>query len=364
MRILAIDIGTGTQDVLLFDSEAVLENCVQMVLPSPTQIVAQQVERATKTRRDLLLTGVTMGGGPCGWAVERHLAAGCRVFATPEAARTFDDDLEQVRSLGVILVDERESQRLGDVERIEMRDLDVETITSALTCFGVSPRLDGIAVALLDHGAAPPGVSDRAFRFKILREATEKTRSMFAFAHLRQNVPAVLTRMQAVASSAPTDVPLLLMDTGPAAVLGALQDRAVAKHDDVVLVNVGNMHTLGFHLHAEKIVGFFEHHTGQLSRSKLDLYLEELAKGTLTNERVFDDHGHGCLIFDKTRGSRAVPAVAVTGPQSGMLRPSRLRPYFAVPHGIMMLAGCFGLLRAFAEAVPEWREAILDRLSA
>mgnify|MGYP000315042750 CR=1 FL=1 len=29
MRILAVDVGTGTQDILLFDSEAELENCVQ-----------------------------------------------------------------------------------------------------------------------------------------------------------------------------------------------------------------------------------------------------------------------------------------------------------------------------------------------
>src|SRR3990172_5376285 len=102
MRILAIDIGTGTQDVLLFDSEAVLENCVQMVLPSPTQIVAKRVEAATAARRDVLLGGVTMGGGPNSWAVERHLSAGLRVFATPDAARTFNDDLEEVREMGVI----------------------------------------------------------------------------------------------------------------------------------------------------------------------------------------------------------------------------------------------------------------------
>jgi hypothetical protein len=35
-----------------------------------------------------------------------------------------------------------------------------------------------------------------------------------------------------------------------------------------------------------------------------------------------------------------------------------LPTYFAVPHGDQMLAGCFGLLRACAEVVPEWREPI------
>lgn len=36
MRILALDIGTSAQDILLFDSSQNLENCVKMVMPSPT----------------------------------------------------------------------------------------------------------------------------------------------------------------------------------------------------------------------------------------------------------------------------------------------------------------------------------------
>ena len=52
------------------------------------------------------------------------------------------------------------------------------------------------------------------------------------------------------------------------------------------------------------------------------------------------------------------PLVAVTGPQRGKLRHSGLRPYFAVPHGDMMISGCFGLVRAFAEKYPQHREEI------
>jgi hypothetical protein len=50
--------------------------------------------------------------------------------------------------------------------------------------------------------------------------------------------------------------------------------------------------------------------------------------------------------------------VAVTGPRRGMMVPSRLRPYFAVPYGDMMIAGCFGLLAAAADVLPEVGEAI------
>src|SRR5262245_21492156 len=101
MRILAIDMGTGTQDILVFDTSGPVENNVKMVMPSATEIAARRIRRATRERRPVLLTGVTMGGGPCHWALNEHLQAGVPAFATEEAARTFDDDLAVVRGMGV-----------------------------------------------------------------------------------------------------------------------------------------------------------------------------------------------------------------------------------------------------------------------
>lgn len=40
-----------------------------------------------------------------------------------------------------------------------------------------------------------------------------------------------------------------------------------------------------------------------------------------------------------------------------------LIPYFAVPFGDMMIAGCFGLLGATAEIMPELAETITGSLS-
>src|SRR3990170_4449176 len=116
MRILAIDMGTGTQDILLFDSEGPVENCLKMVMPSATEIAARRIRRATASRRPVLLTGVTMGGGPCHWALDDHLKAGLAAYATPEAGRTFDDDLSVVEKMGVRVVGEDEADRLRDVE--------------------------------------------------------------------------------------------------------------------------------------------------------------------------------------------------------------------------------------------------------
>src|SRR5712691_7815629 len=104
MRILAVDVGTGTQDILLFDSTQSVENALQLIMPSPTQIAAGRIRRATDQRRPVSLTGVIAGGGPCHWALEDHLRAGLPAYATPEAAATFDDDLDNVRAMGVALV--------------------------------------------------------------------------------------------------------------------------------------------------------------------------------------------------------------------------------------------------------------------
>ena len=86
MRILAVDVGTGTQDILLFDSSGPIENCAKMVVPSPTAIAAGRIRAATQAGRAVVLTGGNAGGGPCHWALNDHIAAGYPAYATPSAA--------------------------------------------------------------------------------------------------------------------------------------------------------------------------------------------------------------------------------------------------------------------------------------
>ena len=41
MKLLAVDIGVGTEDILLYDdAQSRLENCVKRVLPALTQVYA------------------------------------------------------------------------------------------------------------------------------------------------------------------------------------------------------------------------------------------------------------------------------------------------------------------------------------
>ncbi|MFN2190428.1 MAG: pyruvate formate lyase-activating protein, partial [Candidatus Promineifilaceae bacterium] len=75
MRVLCVDIGTGTQDIFLYDSQIDIENGFKLVVPSPTMIVRKQFQQAARESRSVLLTGVTMGGGPSHWAAEDHLRA-------------------------------------------------------------------------------------------------------------------------------------------------------------------------------------------------------------------------------------------------------------------------------------------------
>jgi uncharacterized protein (DUF1786 family) len=359
-RVLAVDVGTGTQDILLFESDRAIENCFQMVMPSPTVIVAERIHRATAEGRPVLLTGRTMGGGPCGWAARDHAQAGFACYATPDAARTLDDDLTMVEREGLIVVDDAEAIQIREREgarlvEIAMRDFDGAAIYTALTAFGVDPSVDAVAVAAFDHGAAPPGVSDRRFRFDAITERVRERPDALAFAYRAEDLPADLTRLAAVASDAAlygdSNIPVFVMDTGAAALAGALEDPMVRSHEECLVANIGNFHTLAFHLRHRQILALFEHHTGLLDRAKLEGYLRELATGTLTNERIFDDSGHGALTLAShipVSVTGEMPFLAVTGPRRELLRGSALAPYEATPHGDMMLAGCFGLLRAVA----------------
>jgi len=350
MRILAVDVGTGTQDILLFDSDKEAENCFKMVLPSPTVLVADQIREATRRGEAVLLIGALMGGGPSQWAASDHLRAGYKVYATPSAALSFNDELAEVEKTGTVIVGEDEAARLK-ARRVVTGDFHYEQIARAFDVFGVKLEVDALAVAVFDHGHAPPGISDRRFRFDYLAQQIQQQGRLSAFAFLKQDIPPHLTRMRAVAESIETDVPLLLMDTAPAAILGALEDPQAREPESSLIVNVGNFHTLAFHMGDGEIKGLFEHHTGELTREELEAYLDKLARGVITNDEVFADMGHGALVFDP---SAAPPTyLTVIGPRRNLLRGSSLQPYFAVPHGDMMMAGCWGLVRAFGEQAPE-----------
>lgn len=368
MKVLTVDVGTGTQDILLYDSEKTVENAFQLIMPSPTTIVANKIHRATAQKLGLVIDGVLMGGGPCTWAGRDHLEAGLPVFATPDAARTFDDDLIRVQEMGIQLVSEDEAQSLlrqhpSDFKAITFGDFDFQAIASSFGQFGLTLEPDVLALAVFDHGAAPPEISDRLFRFEFISDRLSLRSTLDSFAFNADQIPPRLTRFAAVAHSAETQlpgVPLTLMDTGPAAALGALQDDRIQEiaEKPLLLLNIGNFHTLAFLMENGEIIGTFEHHTGELKPQQLVGYLNKLIEGSLTNAEIFNSQGHGALIRQEAVSSPEL--LVITGPRRKFLGQERVRvgekslPYiFAVPHGDMMLAGNFGLLQALTQLRPE-----------
>jgi len=370
MKFLAVDVGTGTQDIYLYQSGLAIENGFKLVVPSPTMLVFRRIKEATKNGEDLVLKGLTMGGGPSHWAARDHIEAGYKLYATPDAARTFDDDLEALKASGIEIISDDEEKALPSaVLRITLKDFDFQAISRALGEFDVSlTDLDGAAVAVFDHGAAPPDYSDRQFRFDYLAERLDVSKGPALLSNLafqRGEIPEKMTRLQAVEDSAQDlDAPLLVMDTAPAAVLGATLDPFVGERERIMVANVGNFHTLAFQLNDNQVEGVFEHHTGLIDRQKMDRILKDFASGTLTHQEIFADHGHGSLIYAERPFELGQGAfdVVITGPRRNLMRETDLRTYFAAPFGDMMLTGCFGLLAAAADKLPLIGEEIRGTL--
>ncbi len=339
-RILAIDVGAGTQDILIWEADQPMENSVKLVLPSWTTVLARRVKEATREGRPVFLTGNLMGGGPIVSAMKRHLRAGYAVYVTPRAALTVRDSLDQVRERGYAILAEGERPPADpDLLTLRTRDVDLDVLARGLDPLDVEiPQT--VAVAVQDHGECLEG-SNRRLRFELWQDFVDGGGRMIDLVY--QEPPACYTRMLAVQRDAPGAI---LMDTGSAALWGILEDDRAAAHRDegFILVNVGNQHALAVLLRGERILGLFEHHTVLMDGKKLQRLVEKLRSGTLTNEEVYADHGHGAYVHGDYAPEGGFSSVVVTGPQRHMAE--ELNYDFAAPYGDMMLTGCFGLVAA------------------
>ncbi len=351
MKVLCIDVGMGTQDILLFDSEKRPENCIQLVIPSRAALASRTMQTAIIEDRDILFTGPAMGSFSLGTEFESYVKRRS-VYATETAAVTFDDDPEAVTATGIKVVAEDEALRLrrSGMLHFEMGDVDLAGITGAIEGFGERADWNGIAVAVQDHGAAPGSMSDREFRFRNYRRLLENGAGLPDFCYRTGEIPGYLTRMKAVAESLAGVHNLLLMDTGIAAVLGSLEDERVAQSWRKLLVNVGNGHTLAVLMDGYEIIALYEHHTSILRRrnegdpGSLHDYIGGLLDEGLTHDDVFSDGGHGLYVREGAT-HEAIEIRSVIGPNRFLLGGEGF--YHPSPHGNMMLAGSYGLLRGY-----------------
>jgi len=68
------------------------------------------------------------------------------------------------------------------IVHVAFGDFDYRVVRDAFAVFGVELAPDALALAVFDHGAAPPGVSDRQFRMDYLADRLLQDRRLSALA--------------------------------------------------------------------------------------------------------------------------------------------------------------------------------------
>mgnify|MGYP001114175122 CR=1 FL=1 len=335
MKILAIDIGAGTQDVLLFDSRKKIENCVSLVLPTPSKYFA---ERLKGIKGNVYIHGDTIGGGSLTRAILHHLQKGYHVVMEKSAAYSIRNDLDEVRSMGIKVGEKPKSDHF---QELEINEVELPLLKSFLSSFGEDLDVDVIAIAVQDHGVSPKGVSDRAFRFKNMERMLRKDNRPEAFHFSEDSIPTHCLRMKSAVKAVrrSSSAPVLVMDTSFSAILGCIEEV----RGPSLIVNVGNGHTIAALLIRGKIEGLYEHHTHELTPKQLEHDLILFPRGELSRKEVFERNGHGVITLRPYKGE---VSIAVTGPNRDLLKGTGLKFIYAAPGGNTMMTGPMGLVRA------------------
>lgn len=336
--VLCLDIGSGTQDVLLALPGREPENWPRFVLPAPARVVAEQIGAHTRARRAVWLHGGNMGGGFAG-AVRHHLEAGLAIAAHPDATAALHDHPGKVREMGVEITEHCPA----GFAPVMLADYEPGYWRALLAVAGLPvPAL--VAASAQDHGVHPE-VGNRIGRFDMWR--TFITAQQGDPARLVHDVPPAACTRLAVLQRAIGGGPVA--DTGAAAVLGALSMPEVAARshrEGIMVVNVGNSHTIAFLVFRERVVGVYEHHTGMHDTQSLLHDLHELRMCWLPDEQVRNTGGHGCVFApDIAPEAEGFRPTFILGPRRALLQG---HGQFIAPHGDMMLAGCHGLLHGLA----------------
>ena len=334
MKILAIDIGAGTQDILLFDSKKKIENCISLILPTPSKFFAEKL----KTIEDhVYLHGDTIGGGSLGGAILRHLRKGYRVVMEESAAYSIRNDLDEVKSMGIGVGKKPEADHF---QELEIQEVNLSLLGQFLSNFGEDFKANVIAIAVQDHGVSPKGVSDRAFRFENMERMLRKDNRPETFHFLEDSIPDYYLRMRSAVTAVKRtlSVPVLVSDTCFSAILGCLDEVTGPS----LIVNVGNGHTISALLLERKIEALYEHHTHELTPKKLENDLRLLIRGELSGKKVFEENGHGAITLKPFHGE---VSVVVTGPNRDIFKETSLKFIYAAPGGNTMMTGPMGLVK-------------------
>ena len=338
MRILAIDVGTGTQDIMIYDTEKELENAMKLVLPSPHLLISQKIRQ---TENDIYFDGEIMGGGKIKNTILEHMQKGYNVVMEPTCAKTIRDDIEQVKTFGIEIADDEKDYR--DYTKITLGDINITKLSEFLLGYDLELDFDKIAIAVQDHGYNE-NMGDRDFRFEKIRQKVSQPISPLDFGFAGE-IPEYFTRMQAVRRQVEnegiSELPLV-MDTKFASIAGMCFDEVASQLNSYIVIDIGNGHTTAASIENSKIQGVFEHHTSSLTGESLERYIKRLASGEITHEEVYNDHGHGAHVLNRIS---KIEKVIVSGPKRELIEKTNLDWHHAAPGGDVMMTGTVGLIK-------------------
>ena len=304
-------------------------------MPAPTQLFAAKIKN---TRTDIFCSGYTMGGGAISSTLVRH-AQKHRVVMTKDAARTVRDDLEQVKDRGIEIG--KESDLQGPYRKFTLRDIDMDAFNRSFEELNyIFPKELVVAVAVQDHGVAPKGTSDRVFRFSQIGDKIRKGATFKDFIFTKKT--PLYSRVSAVIQSLNDEGyrNVLVMDTKIAGIFGGLYGETLP----AIAIDVGNGHTTAASVAEDgTIAGVFETHTSDLTPQKMALYIKKLADGTISNEEIFDEGGHGAYVKEPIKPK----IIAATGPRRDMALKMKLKVKLATPLDDVYMVGPVGMVRAY-----------------
>jgi len=343
-RILTIDVGAGTMDVLCTDLET--REHFKAVVKSPVRCMA---ERIAGLEGKLLIRGGEMGGGAVSRELEKK-ARSTEVAMAASAAATVHHDMERVRSSGIQVVDDahaRELEKSRQYQTVTFCDVEEDRLRHIVEGLGVPFGFDVVGVCAQDHGVAPEGVSHLDFRHTVMKTVLDQTPLAHAFLYRDSELPRSMNRLRCIAESA-ARLPaheVYVMDSGMAAILGASMDPGARGRGAALVLDVATSHTVGAALKDEEIAGLFEYHTKDITLARLETLVRELAEGRLEHARILAEGGHGAYTR-RALGFDRVEVVLATGPKRSLLQGSSLPIALGAPLGDHMMTGTVGLLEA------------------
>lgn len=332
MNFLAIDIGGGTQDICYYNGSDIFENSFKMVTPTPSKIIENKI---SSINGDLYISGNVIGGGNLISAIKDKISLDKNVFISRSAYATLRDDIDYVKNLGVMIVEDIINPN------VIFDEFQYDTIYSVLSDIYATPTIDKVLVAVQDHGYIK-GQKDRVTRFDFLKNLLKNGLKKAYFSNFSE-IPENFTRLKSIYKSIENkcgDVSIHLSDT---AVVGAIGAASVTDIRPIVTVDAGNCHTFAALIgEDDKVYSFFEHHTSMLNKDSVKGLIEKLQKGIISNDEIFNNDGHGAYIYEKINAANC--PVFVTGPNRNKLFSESENIIFSHPKGDTMMAGPIGLL--------------------